>query len=436
MQRPAAVAREKKRLRRDDPSLAPDDENNLPSDSPAADPDGPSALLIDEPTGGLTLDPEAAGKAPAAPHPPAPAADAGKPSPLAWEEAPRPASRRDLPPPPDPEESSLLLLDELPSPGEQAAPPDAAPEASAAANETIRLLADDEDAPPPPSSALFDLPEDSGPSLLLLDEGQTGPAAESARPPMPPPEADAKLASEQEERRKSGPPAGPAPDAERAFYENEAAESLLLIDEESERPIPTVGSYPAAPPKAAAAPAPPDSPRLSPDATVADINDNAPSPLLLGAEPVAPSTPRTPSPVAPPPTARKGRKPVHEKVKVVTPPSGAPVEWFANPQACAVYCRKHRRPLLVYFTTGDEAQCRTYEEAVRMPEFQTFLGPYVCCRAHLGSVEGQEAARRLGLPDDGPAMVVLAPSGREYARILKPEVDWQFLATMLFWALR
>ncbi|MBM3333417.1 hypothetical protein FJY63_02035 [Candidatus Sumerlaeota bacterium] len=133
------------------------------------------------------------------------------------------------------------------------------------------------------------------------------------------------------------------------------------------------------------------------------------------------------------PRRRRRRR---ERVRLVPPRLGAKVEWFSSPDACAIYCRKRSRPLLLYFRTGVMEECRSYEEAIRMAELQPFLCPYVCCIVNMAEPEGCEAALRLGIPTDGPAMVMLSPLGREYARILKSDVDWQFLATMLFWALR
>jgi hypothetical protein len=133
---------------------------------------------------------------------------------------------------------------------------------------------------------------------------------------------------------------------------------------------------------------------------------------------------------------RRGRRPRRERVRIVPPKDGAPIEWFSNADACAIYCRKHRRPLLLYFTTGDVEQCQTYEEAIRRQEIQPFLSSYVCCLVNMAQIEGRKVAMRLGVPTDGPAIVVLSPSGREYARVLKPQVDWRFVATMLFWGLR
>ncbi|MCX8035456.1 MAG: hypothetical protein N3D11_00090 [Candidatus Sumerlaeia bacterium] len=140
----------------------------------------------------------------------------------------------------------------------------------------------------------------------------------------------------------------------------------------------------------------------------------------------------------PPPAARPKRfwRRRRERIKIVVPKPGTPVQWYSNADACAVYCRKHSRPLLLYFTTGDAEQCHTYEAAIRQPEMQPFLCTYVCCMVNLSHAEGRRVAMRLGVPTDGPGIVLLSPSGREYARILKPEVDWHFLATVLFWALR
>lgn len=133
---------------------------------------------------------------------------------------------------------------------------------------------------------------------------------------------------------------------------------------------------------------------------------------------------------------RKGKKAKTERVKIVPPKPGKKIEWFSNPAACAKYCRKHKRPLLLYFNTGDPRQCESYETTVKMDEVQAFLGPYVCCTADLRVNEVRQVAQRLGLPTDGPSMIVLSPTGREFARIVKPTIDWQFAATMLFWALR
>jgi hypothetical protein len=145
--------------------------------------------------------------------------------------------------------------------------------------------------------------------------------------------------------------------------------------------------------------------------------------------------PRFQTTAPPQPTARRrGRR--GEKIKAPKPKPGKPVEWFANPTACATYCRKHRRVLLLYFTTGDLEQCRSYEEAIRRPELQPFLGQYVCCMVDVRQPDGRQAALRLNVPTDGPAIVLLAPSGREYARIQKPEINAEFLATVLFWAVR
>lgn len=157
-----------------------------------------------------------------------------------------------------------------------------------------------------------------------------------------------------------------------------------------------------------------------------------PSSLLLGAEQATTPT----APAEPSVEAKRGRRWGRERVRVVPPKGGTQVEWYSNADACAVYCRKNRRPLLLYFTTGDVEQCQTYETAIRMEEMQPFLCSYVCCMVSLAQAEGRKVAMRLGVPTDGPAMVLLSPSGREYARVLKSEVDWRFLAAMLLWALR
>ena len=156
------------------------------------------------------------------------------------------------------------------------------------------------------------------------------------------------------------------------------------------------------------------------------------SSLLLDTEPTA----RPIAPEEPPAESKRGWRHRRERVRIIPPKEGAPVEWFSNADACAAYCRKHHRPLLLYFTTGNMEQCRTYEEAIRREEMRLFLSSYVCCMVNLAQTEGRKVAMRLGVPTDGPAIVVLSPSGREYARVLKSEVDWRFLATMLFWGLR
>lgn len=156
------------------------------------------------------------------------------------------------------------------------------------------------------------------------------------------------------------------------------------------------------------------------------------SSLLLGTEPVVQPTAREESRGEP----KRGKRRRQERVRTVPPATDAPVQWYANAEACAVYCRKHSRPLLLYFTTGDLDQCRAYEEAIRTEEMRPFLCSYVCCMVNMAQPEGRAVAMRLGVPTDSPSMVLLSPSGREYARVLKAEVDWHFLATMLFWALR
>ncbi len=153
----------------------------------------------------------------------------------------------------------------------------------------------------------------------------------------------------------------------------------------------------------------------------------------MGGNQTAPAVPLQQQPVV---EQRRGWRRRRERVKIVPPGREAKIEWFANAEACAAYCRKHSRPLLLYFKTGNEQQCQTYEMAVRQPEMQSFLCSYVCCVVDLTEPQGRHVAMRLGVPTDGPAMLLMSPSGREYARVLKPEVDWQFIATMLFWALR
>ena len=153
------------------------------------------------------------------------------------------------------------------------------------------------------------------------------------------------------------------------------------------------------------------------------------SALLVDGEQAAGPTAAPETPVKP---ARRRR----ERIRLVVPKPGKPVEWFSNPSACTAYCRRHRRPLLLYFSTDDVKQCRTYEQAIRQTEMQAFLCPYVCCVVNLTHADGRQAAMSLGVPTDGPSVVLLSPSGHELARVLKPHVDWQFLATMLFWALR
>lgn len=133
---------------------------------------------------------------------------------------------------------------------------------------------------------------------------------------------------------------------------------------------------------------------------------------------------------------RKRRRRRRERIRAPLPKPGKKVQWYSSPEACATYCRKHRRPLLLYFSTKDMEECRSFEEAIRSPEMQVFLQPYVCCMTDLSSAEGRQAAVRLGVPTDGPSIVLLAPSGRELARVLKPDIDWHFLAAMLFWVLR
>lgn len=188
-------------------------------------------------------------------------------------------------------------------------------------------------------------------------------------------------------------------------------------------------------PIASSSPAPKSPKSVPPAAPAAPLDGGSAVPdgsssLLMGADVQTP-TARAAVPLPPRPPAA-----VREKMKVVAPKPGAKAEWFANPEACRTFSRKHGRPLLLYFSTGDMKQCYTYEKAIRMEEMQPFLGMYVCCMIDMRQPPGRECAKHQGVPDDGPAMVLLAPSGREYARLLKPEVDWQFLATMLFWVLQ
>jgi hypothetical protein len=165
----------------------------------------------------------------------------------------------------------------------------------------------------------------------------------------------------------------------------------------------------------------------------------APADFIHGSSSLLMGTDRAASPaVSEEPSVETPRrwKRSREKVRVVPPEPQAKVQWYSNADACALYCRKHHRPLLLYFTTGDIEQCHAYEEAIRRDEMRPFLCSYVCCLVNMAQVEGRKVAMRLGVPTDGPAMVVFSPSGREYARVLKPEADWRFLATMLFWGLR
>lgn len=178
-----------------------------------------------------------------------------------------------------------------------------------------------------------------------------------------------------------------------------------------------------------------EQPLPSPDATPrfreTDFSEGRSSLLLSGSEVEAPVRQET---AVTEPSRRRHRR--RERVRITPPKPGAEIQWFSNAEACATYCRKHSRPLLLYFTTGDVEQCRTYEEAIRLAEMQPFLCTYVCCMVNMAQAEGRQVAMRLGVPTNSPAVVLLSPSGREYARVLKAEVDWQFLATMLFWALR
>ena len=282
--------------------------------------------------------------------------------------------------------------------------------------------------------------------VILLDEAPAEPPPETTAAPAPPAEAPV-------------PPDAAATDKPAEPSEGEGI-SLLLLDEEP------LAAQPTAP-----KPTPPAPAAVTP-AAVDWLDESAPSALLIGKETVAPQIAKPLEPLKPPrseatrtfgESLSSGRSSLlmdssqataaplrqetplpprriwkrrRDRVRIVPPKPGAEIKWFSNAEACATYCYKHSRPLLLYFTTGDDQQCHTYEAAIRQTGMQPFLAPYVCCMVNMAYTEGRKVAMRLGVPTDGPAIVLLSPLGREYARVLKPAVDWQFVATLLFWALR
>ncbi len=293
----------------------------------------------------------------------------------------------------------LDTLGEIPLPDLEAGPSPAAPEA----------------APPPPEHDAP--PMDVGELTLLLMEEQT-PTAE--------PPARAEQTTVEPEPAVS-PPAGPCPsESVGEEFLDESIPGALLISTESEAEASTSNSRET--------PATDTESEITFGAGFEDLARGRSALLLDGSgTEIEGKTAHEPPPVARPKRFWRRRR---ERIKIVVPKPGTPVQWYSNADACAVYCRKHSRPLLLYFTTGDAEQCHTYEAAIRQPEMQPFLCTYVCCMVNLSHAEGRQVAMRLGVPTDGPCVVLLSPSGREYARILKPEVDWHFLATVLFWALR
>jgi hypothetical protein len=289
---------------------------------------------------------------------------------------------------PEEEELRTILLDE--------APAEPAPEAAAvSAPEAAASAAPDAATP----GKIADLPNGDEISLLLLDE----------EPP-----------SDQSAAAPTAPPAPPAVPPGAVDLLDQSAPSALLIGEEAVTPRTIKTRWAAQPPRSEATRA------------FGESLASGPSSLLIdGGQATAP--PFRQETAVPPRRIWKRRR---DRVRIVPPKRGAEIKWFSNPDACATYCYKHSRPLLLYFTTGDVQQCHTYEVAIRQTEMQPFLAPYICCMVNMAYAEGRKVAMRLGVPTDGPAIVLLSPSGREYARVLKPAVDWQFVATMLFWALR
>jgi len=365
-------------------------------------------------------------------------------------------SPTDLPPIPDDDEA----LPPIPSAGgrEPSNGPtspedqDTGPSSLLLDSEAGRLLLpiEDESEPPPlvlppetkPADHLPHIGEEEGLGVIRLDDLPLETTSESATEPIsteprPPEEPEGEKPDESEELKlllmdeEAAPRPTPSPPTE--FTQPPAVKSAIAdLEDDSAPSALLIGGETATPEHAAARE---ESPPLFTETTQTLGEDlvEGRSLLLLDTSQVrSPAVRQEEPPVEPERRWRRRR----ERVRIVPPKPGAEVQWFTNADACAIYCRKHSRPLLLYFTTGDMEQCHSYEEAIRQEQMQPFLCSYVCCMVNLAQAEGRRVAMRLGVPTDGPAMVLLSPSGREYVRVLKPEVDWQFLATMLFWALR
>jgi len=388
---------------------------------------GPSSLLLSESEGGLTvpLDEEAESSpalSPSAkPSQPAEGEDEG----LAVVRLDEPL---DLPPsevggrtPPLDEKTDLPpLVKQPPVP-----PSEKVPIATETEEDELRVIFLDEEV------------SDKSPSATQAEEKIEGPPPPKPPEPVPPPAVRQTPAEEEEMGMillddvivpKDSVPAAKSSATPGPFPEKPAIPDFLDVSETS--PL-LIGSETVGPsgPEGMEEPLP-----LASEAekTFDDSLIEGRSSLLLDAEAIVRPPVREELPVE----GRRGRRRRRERVRIVPPEPSAQVKWFSNPNACALYCRKHHRPLLLYFTTGDTEQCRTYEETIRMGKMRPFLCSYVCCMVNMVEAEGRKVAMRLGVPTDSPAMVLLSPTGREYARVLKSEVDWRFLATMLFWALR
>jgi len=432
--------------------------------------DGPSSLLINEPSEGIVLPGEAiesdetaasstpppiAREEPAPPPEKKPApSDVGETEPP-QAGGPEPPPHASAPPPSSGPGEFALSLDEetqkpSPPPSTEEAPPAAAEESPAppATDDfdfAIHKIESEEPVAIQEIEAEGALPPEKPPTPQSQAAAEPSPIAFEEPTPLETGEARAEPAEATEETKPLSagvetegeselfldeilsPEEESAPAREQPAVSDEPA--LAGLGDQTEPASPLLETEPPGP--AASTTEEPSEPAIEPIGSTQETAADAAGSLLIDEEAVtAPSTPAIEVP------AKRKHKRRGERMKIVPPKSAAKVEWYANPEACATYCRKHRRPLLIYFTTGDIGECRSYEEAIRMPEMQPFLAPYVCCLANLATDQGKQAAIRLGIPTEGPAMVLLSPSGRELARVLKPEVDWQFLATMLFWALR